>query len=205
MEKTTGEEVRKEFEELFKKYGLPKAIRSDNGTPFASKGMLGLTSLSAWWITLGIMPDRTDPGSPTQNGSHERMHADLSREIQGKISGGVKANQAAIDEWSKEYNEVRPHEALNMKTPSEVYRKSERKYDGSPCEHEYPFGFEAKKIHRSGCVKLEKQECYISGSLAGLTVGLQPKGDGEHLVWLNDFPLGVLDSKLATFRPQTEA
>jgi len=86
MEKTTADEVKKVFQELFKKHGLPKVIRSDNGTPFASQnGILGLTTLSAWWIFLGITPDRTDPGCPTQNGSHERMHADLSREIQGKL------------------------------------------------------------------------------------------------------------------------
>jgi len=86
MERTTAQEVKKVFQELFTEYGLPKVIRSDNGSPFASQnGLLGLTTLSAWWISLGIMPDRIEPGCPTQNGSHERMHADISKEIQGKI------------------------------------------------------------------------------------------------------------------------
>ena len=165
---------------------------------------MGLTSLSAWWITLGVTPDRTDPGRPTQNGSHERMHADLSREIQGKVAGGVSANQAAIDSWVKEYNEVRPHEALGMKTPLDVYQRSARKYDGVPCDYEYPYGFEAKKVQRSGGVRVGGRECYISGALAGFTVGLQPRGDGEYLVWLCDFPLGTLDAKLASFCPQAE-
>ena len=149
MEKTSAAEVKKVFQELFKKYGLPKVIRSDNGTPFAStNGLLGLTTLSAWWISLGIMPDRTDPGCPTQNGSHERMHADISREIQGKIPGGKTANQIVINEWVKEYNEVRPHEALKMKTPSDIYRKSDIKYNDFPCVYEYPFAFNIRKIGR---------------------------------------------------------
>ncbi len=122
MQSSTADAVKAVFEELFRKYGLPKVIRSDNGIPFATTfGALGLTKLSAWWIYNGIMPDRTDPGCPTQNGSHERMHADLSREIQGKIPGGIVANQQAIDTWVEEYNNVRPHEALGMRTPDEVY------------------------------------------------------------------------------------
>jgi transposase InsO family protein len=130
METTTANEVKKVFQELFTKYGLPKVIRSDNGTPFAStNGILGLTTLSAWWISLGILPDRTDPGCPTQNGSHERMHADIRKEIQGKVPGGIKANQVVINEWVKEYNEIRPHEALEMKTPSDIYCKSNTDYD----------------------------------------------------------------------------
>jgi hypothetical protein len=203
MDKTTGDDVRKEFEGLFARYGLPMVIRSDNGTPFASpNGALGLTTLSAWWISLGIMPDRTEPGSPTQNGSHERMHADMSKEIQGKVPGGVRANQAVIDEWVKEYNGVRPHEALDMKTPAEVYHKSEARYDPTPCDYEYPFGFEAKKIHRNGSLKIRNQSHYISSALDGLTVGLQPNDDGQYIVWLCDFPLGTLDTNLSCFRPQ---
>lgn len=126
MQSSTAGAVKVVLEKLFQRYGMPKVIRSDNGIPFAvNYSPLGLTKLSAWWIYLGIRPDRTDPGSPTQNGSHERTFADLSREIQGKIAGGVEANQQAIDAWVEEYNFVRPHETIGIMTPLEVYTKSD--------------------------------------------------------------------------------
>jgi len=205
MEATTAQEVKKVFQELFTKYGLPKVIRSDNGTPFASpNGLLGLTTLSAWWISLGIMPDRTDPGCPTQNGSHERMHADISKEIQGKVSGGVKANQVVINEWVKEYNEIRPHEALNMKTPSDIYYKSDVNYDELSCHYEYPFGFETKKVSKGGSIRIKKDFYYISSALYGLSIGLEPKNNYEYLVWLNNYPIGILDLNLACLKLESE-
>jgi transposase InsO family protein len=205
METTTAQQVKKVFQELFEQYGLPKVIRSDNGTPFASpNGLLGLTTLSAWWISLGIIPDRTDPGCPTQNGSHERMHADLSKEIQGKVPGGIKANQIVINEWVKEYNEIRPHEALDMRTPADIYCKSEIKYDELSCNCEYPFGFETKKIYKSGCIRIKKNFYYVSTVLNGFTIGLEEKNEGEYLLWLNNFPIGILDLKLACFKLENE-
>lgn len=198
MESTTANAVKSVFETIFYKYGLPKVIRSDNGTPFAAtNGYLGLTTLSAWWMFLGILPDRTDPGCPTQNGSHERMHADLSREIQGKIPGGIASNQAAINAWVDEYNRVRPHEALGMRTPSEVYHKSDIPFQGTPDELEYPLGFMTRKINKHGAVKLNKVQYPVSSSLRGLTVGLQPNSEDEYLIWLGDYPIGLLDTKLA--------
>lgn len=198
MESATANAVKEVFEELFRKHGLPKVIRSDNGSPFATtNGFLGLTTLSAWWMLLGILPDRTDPGCPTQNGSHERMHADLSREIQGKIPGGVAANQAALNAWVEEYNRVRPHKALGMKTPSEVYRKSDISFEGTPDELKYPFGFMTRKINTRGFVKLNQIRYPVSASLRGLTVGLQPHSENEYLIWLGDYPIGLLDEKLA--------
>jgi putative transposase len=200
MQSSTSEAVQAVFEELFRKYGLPKVIRSDNGTPFATAfSALGLTKLSAWWIYNGIMPDRTDPGCPTQNGSHERMHADLSREIQGKIPGGIAANQKAIDLWVEEYNHVRPHEALGMRTPAEVYRKSETQYNGTPEELEYPITFMTRKINKHGHVKLNKTAIRVSGTLRGLTVGLQPTDDNEYMLWLADFPLGTISTETYCF------
>ena len=178
MERTTADAVKAVFEELFYHYGLPKIIRSDNGTPFASSnGFLGLTTLSAWWMSLGILPDRTDPGCPTQNGAHERMHADISREIQGKIPGGREANQAAIDLWVEEYNNIRPHEALQMSTPSDFYKKSTLLYEEALAELEYPIGYLPRKINKHGEVKINKTLYSVSSSLRGLQVGVQPNGD----------------------------
>ncbi|MHB8963727.1 MAG: integrase core domain-containing protein [Saccharofermentanales bacterium] len=205
MESTTAIAVRAVFENLFHRYGLPKVIRSDNGTPFATtNGLLGMTTLSAWWMFLGIIPDRTDPGCPTQNGSHERMHADLSREIQGKIPGGIAANQRAIDAWVDEYNQIRPHEALGMKTPSEVYCKSSIPYNGTPDEIEYPIGFMTRKINKNGIIKINSMQYTISSSLRGLTVGLQPNSDDDYLLWLGDYPIGLLDTKLACLNPMID-
>ena len=128
MTSKTSEAVKAVMTELFRTYGLPKVIHSDNGTPFASpNGLLKLTSLSVWWITLGILPDRSLKGHPEQNGSLERMHGDIAKEIEGKIPGGRKANQVILDAWVKEYNSIRPNEAIGMKTPDELYKKSERR------------------------------------------------------------------------------
>lgn len=198
MEQTTAISVKSVFEQLFYQYGLPKVIRSDNGTPFAStNGFLGLTTLSAWWMSLGILPDRTEPGCPTQNGSHERMHADLSREIQGRIHGGRKANQAAIDMWASEYNQIRPHEALGMKTPAQIYQKSEVKYEEVLGEPNYPIGYMTRKINKHGEVKISKVSYPVSSSLRGLTVGIQPNSDGTFTIWLHEFPLGILDTQIS--------
>lgn len=118
MQSKSSVAVRAVMTDLFKTYGLPKVIHSDNGTPFAApNGILNLTTLAVWWITLGILPDRSLKGHPEQNGSLERMHKDIADEIEGKVPGGISANQAVLDEWVKEYNSVRPNEAIGMKTP----------------------------------------------------------------------------------------
>lgn len=198
MERTTAKAVQEVFSVLFSRFGLPKVIRSDNGTPFATtNGFLGLTTLSAWWMYLGIIPDRTQPGKPTQNGSHERMHADISREIQGKIAGGIKANQEAIDMWVKEYNEIRPHEALEMATPSEIYQVSDREFEEGGGELEYPIGYLSRKVNKHGAIKLQRVQYQLGSSLRGLTVGLQEHDEYEFVVWLGEFPIASLDTHLA--------
>lgn len=202
MESKTSEAVKTVMTELFKEYGLPKVIKSDNGTPFSSpNGLLSLTRLSAWWITLGITPDRTDKGTPGQNGSLERMHADISREIQGQIKGGRKANQIVIDEWVKEYNSIRPNEAIGMKTPDEIYVKSDRKYTGDYDEIEYPIGFETRKVFGGGEILVKSVRVTIGYSLRGLNVGLKPNHNNSYDVYLADFLLGNLDMDSYCFTP----
>ena len=202
MTKKDSAAVRAVMTDLFKKYGLPKVIRSDNGTPFSSpNGLLSLTSLSAWWITLGIIPDRTEKGTPGQNGSLERMHADIAREIEGKISGGITANQVVLDAWIEEYNSVRPNEAIGMKTPDEVFKNSERKYTGDFDEIEYPLGFETRKVFRSGEILVKGIRISIGYSLRGLNVGLKPVDGNKYEVFLADFLLGTLDMNSCCFFP----
>lgn len=203
MESKSSQAVRAVMTELFTKYGLPKAIHSDNGTPFAApNGLLNLTNLSAWWITLGILPDRSLKGCPGQNGSLERMHADIAREIQGKIRGGIKANQIVLDEWMKEYNSLRPNEAIGMKTPDEVYLPSEIKYVGDYDDIEYPVGFLTRKVINSGEIIINGIRIPIGFALRGLQLGLKPTVDeGVFEVFLTDFLLGNLDVNSSCFLP----
>ena len=202
MTSKTGESVKAVMQGLFRKYGLPKAIHSDNGPPFAApNGLLNLTTLSAWWITLGIMPDRSLKGCPGQNGSLERMHADIAREIEGKVAGGIKANQAVLDEWVKEYNSLRPNEAIGMKVPDDLYHISERKYTGDYDEIEYPLGFLVRKVTNSGEIIVNSIRVSISFALRGLQVGLRPSYENSFDVFLSDFLLGTLDMNSTCFYP----
>jgi transposase InsO family protein len=205
MRTTDGKAVRVVFEQLFRKYGLPKAIHSDNGTPFASpRAPLGLSRLSAWWIALGIFPERSAPGCPTQNGAHERMHADIARELERKIPGGIAANQVALDDWRNEFNQVRPHEALGMKTPAECYTPSDICYERDFDALEYPLGFQARKVLPNGQIVFEGQRVSISTALSGLTLGFQPMKDGPYHVWLADFFLGAFDKSTGCFSVDVE-
>ena len=206
MTSKTAEAVRPVMAELFRKYGLPRAIHSDNGPPFAAtNGILGLTTLSAWWITLGILPERSLPGCPGQNGSLERMHGDIAREIEGKIPGGIAANQAALDAWVEEYSSVRPNEAIGMKTPDEVYHPSERKYTGDFDILEYPAGYLHRKVFQSGEIALDGKRVTIGSALRGWHVGLrEQKQPGMYDVFLADFLLGTLDMTSCCFTPLTE-
>ncbi len=130
-----SETVRKSFERIFERHGLPEAIRSDNGSPFASRqGPFGLSRLSAWWVVLGIDLERGRPGHPQDNAGHERMHKDISRELEAV----GECDQAALDVWRETFNYGRPHEALGMRCPGEVYLASERKYEGTPEDLDYP-------------------------------------------------------------------
>lgn len=201
-----SEDVRIVMTRLFKKYGLPKVIHSDNGAPFAApNGLLNLTSLSVWWITLGILPDRSLKGCPGQNGSLERMHADMAREIEKKVPGGVYANQIVIDCWVKEYNSIRPNEAIGMKTPDEVYVKSDRKYDGDYDGIEYPVGFQVRKVTRSGEIIINGLRITIGYALRGMEIGLKPYSNSNSFdVFLADFLLGTLDMNSVCFYPLNE-
>ena len=206
MTSKAAEAVRPVMTELFRKYGLPKAIHSDNGPPFAAtNGILGLTMLSAWWITLGILPERSLPGCPGQNGSLERMHADIAREIEGKVPGGIAANQVALDTWVEEYNSVRPNEALGMKTPDEVYHPSDRKYTGDFDILEYPAGYLPRKVFQSGEIILNGVRVTIGSALKGWHVGLREhKQQGLYDVFLAEFLLGTLDMTSCCFTPLTD-
>jgi len=192
MADARGETVRVCFERLFERHGVPTAIRSDNGAPFASdQGVLGLSRLSAWWVALGIDLERGRPGCPQDNGAHERLHLDIERELRGLE---VAEQQAGFDDWRKIFNQERPHEALGMKRPAQVYTDSERKYEGTPDDLEYK-GMETRKVAKWGSISWGSQLVFISGALAGWSVGLEPCGEGKHNVWFGRLLLGELNER----------
>jgi transposase InsO family protein len=200
LEKADISSVKQEFEELFKKYGLPKVIRSDNGPPFAHHAaVMGLTKLSAWWLALGILLDRIEPGHPYQNGSHERMHRDIKKELQGKIDGNLKLHQHIFDEWKHEYNYVRPHDALDLKCPADVYVKSKRKYLGTIYDVEYPYGFNPRRVNDKGMLIYRGHRVFISNAFCGYHLGIKKEDADNANVWLNSFPIGKIDLKTFIF------
>lgn len=201
LEKGNTTNVKREFERLFKKYGLPKMIRSDNGPPFAShQSALGLTRLAVWWMANGIRLDRIDPGSPYQNGAHERMHLDMKKELEGKISGSLKMHQSIFDVWRKEFNNERPHEGLDMKTPSLIYKKSSRKYEGPIDYIEYPAGFLSRQLNSRGYFQYKGHRVFISNAFNAYNIGLKPNGSSNMEVWFNKTLIGEMDLQLYIFK-----
>jgi transposase InsO family protein len=189
------ETVRLCFERLFEQYGLPAAIRSDNGAPFAhTQALFGLSRLSVWWVALGIDLERSRPGHPQDNGGHERMHRDIASELEPRT-----AEQAALDLWRKEFNHERPHEALGMKCPAEIYQRSSRAYAGTPKDITYE-GMYGRRVNKHGRVKWEGAEIFVSGSLRGWSVGLKPLADGKVEVWFGRLKLGWLDRSTESFQ-----
>ncbi len=203
MENARSMTVRTVFERLFDRYGLPQMIRSDNGSPFAAmRALLGLSRLSAWWVALGIDLERGRPGHPQDNGAHERLHRDISVELEGVA--GIHC-QAALDLWREQFNNERPHEALGMRTPGELYVPAPRKYDGTPIALEYA-AMATRKVNACGQLHWEGECYFLSTSLAGWNVGLQSVGEGVN-VWFGRLLLGQIDPSRASFlradiRPQ---
>jgi putative transposase len=187
--------VRLCFERLFERHGLPGAIRSDNGTPFAqARGLLGLSRLSAWWVALGIDLERGRPGHPQDNGAHERLHRDIGVELEPRT-----AAQEALDLWREEFNHERPHEALGMKCPAEIYQPSPRPYAGTPEDVDYP-GMDSRKVGEGGKIKWTGVDLFITCSLAGWSVGLKQLGCGRLEVWFGRLLLGWIEPATESFQ-----
>jgi len=193
------ETIRECFERLFRLHGLPGAIRSDNGPPFASPhGLLGLSRLSAWWLALGISLERGRPGCPQDNGGHERMHLDIRRELQ---AGRIGRDQEAFELWREEFNTVRPHEALGMAVPAEIYRPSKRKYAGTPDDLDYG-AMLSRRVQVTGALRYQGAFVAISTVLRGWSVGLAPRREENLLeVWFANLLVGHIDPDTSAFRP----
>jgi len=189
------------FERLFKEKGLPRAIRSDNGVPFASpNGLFNLSKLSVWWLRLGISIERIRPGHPQQNGRHERMHLTLKQEATRPAGANLLQQQAKFDAFLEGFNHDRPHEALAMKCPAEVYSSSIRPYQGIPEPH-YPFHDKTVVVTCCGRLCLHRKKINLSSCLAGQAVGIKEVDDGIWLVSFMDYDLGFIDLEEKTLQP----
>lgn len=189
----TTQTVRVCFERLFERYGLPQVIRSDNGAPFASPtGVLGLSRLSAWWMALGIDLERSRPGCPQDNGAHERLHLDIERELRGE------QQQASFDEWRRTFNQERPHEALGMKRPAELYQPSARKFEGTPEDLIYP-KMQRRRVNKTGFIRYGKHSVFISSALSGWSVGVEPSEQGKFNIYFGRLLVGQYDESTVSF------
>jgi transposase InsO family protein len=188
------------FESAFCEYGLPRAIRTDNGPPFSTLAPGGLSRLAVWWIRLGIRPERILPGRPDQNGRHERMHSTLKAETAQPPRSSFSAQQRAFDRFQAEYNDERPHEALGQQVPASFYRPSLRAYPRRLPEPEYPAHFETRLAYPNGVISFGTTQWYVSNCVAGERVGLEPCADGRWRVYFGAIALGLLDLTLAADR-----
>lgn len=181
------------FEQIFKEYGLPRGIRTDNGVPFASSNALyGLSKLSVWWLRLGIEIERIKPGCPQQNGRHERMHLTLKQEATKPAEANFLKQQARFDKFQNEFNTERPHQALAMKRPSDVYKRSTRDYKGLP-NVEYPMHDMTVTVTRCGRICKGRSKINLSRVFAGQEVGLLEVDEKLWLVTFMDYDIGYFD------------
>ena len=183
------------FECLFREHGLPGAIRTDNGNPFATQAIAGLSALNVWWIKLGIGHQRIEPGRPEQNGRHERMHRVLKAETARPPEYTMKAQQARFDTWRAEFNRERPHEALGGATPASLYCPSPRPMPDRLPEPHYPAHHEVRWVSSAGTVRFKKRQFFVSKALVHEYVAFEEIGDGVWSLSFYDVELARLDER----------
>ena len=201
VEKTNTEQVRGILEAAFREYGLPRRIRSDNGAPFASRAIAGISQLSVYLMKLEIVPERIRAGHPEQNGRHERMHRTLGEETACPPTANRRAQQKAFNRFRKEYNEERPHEALEQKTPASCYQASPRSYPARIREPEYGSAMQVRRVNLRGGFSWKHESVFLSEALIGEPVGLEPVDERYFTVYFAKFPLGQFDSHQLQVEP----
>jgi transposase InsO family protein len=192
---TRGEDAKPVFTRLFQEFGLPKRIRTDNGVPFATHTLARLSQLSAWWVRLGILPELIEPGHPQQNGRHERMHRTLKAETTRPPASTRRAQQGRFDRFRAEFNEERPHEALDLRTPASVYTPSPRAMPHPLPPLEYPDRFEVRYVSANGGIRWNRRWVNVSITCVGEYVGLEEIDDGVWNVYFGPLKLGRLLEK----------
>jgi transposase InsO family protein len=192
---TKGQGVRPIFERLFREYGLPRAIRTDNGVPFATTGIHGLSQLNVWWLRLGIQHQRILPAHPEQNGAHERMHKTLKGEACRPPQSCLASQQRTFDAFRRLYNDERPHEALGNRPPATLYCPSARSYTGRLPPVDYPGHFLVKRVTNAGTIRLKKRLLFLSNALQQHPVGLEEVDDGIWSIHFCHVLLGRVDER----------
>jgi len=178
------------FTTLFRTYGLPNRIRTDNGVPFASSALARLSTLSVWFIKLGIYPELIEPGKPQQNGVHERMHRTLKQEATIPPAGSLRGQQRKFDGFRREFNEVRPHEALAMRRPAQVYQTSSRAMPGRIGLYDYPSNYMVRRVSRCGTIRVLSKQIFVSQTLNEESVGLEEVDDGVYDLYFCFYQIG---------------
>jgi transposase InsO family protein len=195
LDTNTYELTKRQFERIFRQYGLPEVIRTDNGSPFACTALGGLSRLSYWWIRLGIYPERIEPGHPEQNGRHERMHKTLKNSTACPPANNLAQQQKRFDSFVQEYNEYRAHEALQMRTPSECYSNSPRAYPSRLSRIDYPDHMYVRRVQMHGDIILKDRRIFLTQSLQYEYVGIEQIDEDTSLIWYCNYLLGRLDHK----------
>lgn len=187
--------------DLFRSHGLPRALRTDNGSPFAHRlGLGGLSVLSVWFLKLDIWPDRIAPGRPDQNGRHERMHRTLAQDVAAAPAATIGEQQARFDAWREDFNRNRPHEALGQRCPATVYTPSPRRFPELIRAWEYPPDHHPRRVDAKGSIKWRDGGVYLSEALRGETVALARRDDGDWAIRFRGFDLATLDDAAANVR-----
>jgi transposase InsO family protein len=183
------------FERAFRAYGLPIAIRTDNGVPFATQAIHGLSYLNVWWMRLGIVHQRIRPGCPQENGAHERMHRTLKRQAVKPVRATCAAQQRNFDAFRREYNTERPHERLGQQTPASRYRPAPRPYPERLTPLEYPGHFIAKRVTTGGTFRFQNRLLYLARAMVDQTIGLEETDDGVWAIHFNTVLLATFDER----------
>ncbi len=196
------EEVDRICDELMTKYGVPERIRTDNGTPFSSKSGLGISKLSVKWMRLCIVHERIEPGKPTQNGRHERLHRTLKEDTASPPAESLVEQRARFVAFQRCFNEERPHQALLMQTPASLYRSSARLFPGSLDRISYDGRHITRPVRKNGTIRWKSKEIFVTEVLRRERIGLLPTENGTFEVYFGKLRLGVLDSGTGTFNPK---
>jgi putative transposase len=191
--------TRLHFERTFREYGLPRALRTDNGAPFAGVALGGLSALSVWLLKLGVLPERIESGKPQQNGRHERMHRTLKAATVRPAKANLSAQQRAFNAFRSEFNQERPHRALGGgRRPGELFHRSPRAFPERLPEVSYPDAFTVRKVKDNGSMKWNGNYVYVAKILAGEQVGMKPLDHDRWEIFFAQLPLGVFDARTST-------